>query len=331
MRQQTSEPVSVFQPKTAFIQLKQDSFDDFAQAADYEWLVTNGLGGFATGTVAEANTRRYHGLLMVALNPPVDRTLLVSKIDITAHYQGRDWPLFSNEFMDGSVAPQGYRLLQSFHLDKGMPVCCYAFADVLIEKRLFMEPGRNITQLELRVVRAGDPIDFTLTPLCAYRDFHSQGEGGWEMQMEAQSDGFRITAFPGARPYHVSCPGARFTADPLWYWNFHHRVESNRGLDDSEDLFRPGDFSLELEAGNSKTLVLSAEESRRLPSLSWHSAMTSVTASLSLSCLKRPLTGFDTWPLPRINLSSNASMSVNWRVKPSLPATPGSATGAATP
>ena len=84
MRQQTSDPVSVFQPKKAFTRLKQDSFDDFAQAAEYEWLVTNGLGSFATGTVAEANTRRYHGLLMVALNPPVDRTLLVSKIDITA-------------------------------------------------------------------------------------------------------------------------------------------------------------------------------------------------------------------------------------------------------
>ncbi|MEN8177598.1 MAG: amylo-alpha-1,6-glucosidase [Pseudomonadota bacterium] len=251
MRRQASDPV---------IQLGQNSYSNFEQAAEYEWLVTNGLGGFAAGTVAEANTRRYHGLLMVALNPPVDRTLLVSKIDITAHYQCRDWPLFSNEFMDGSVAPHGYRLLESFQLNQGMPVWRYAFTDVLIEKRLLMEPGRDVTQLALRVVHASSPVEFTLSPLCTYRDFHSQGQGGWEMQMEAQVDAFQITAFPGARPYHVSCPDARFTADPLWYWNFRHRVESTRGLDESEDLFRPGDFSLELKAGDSTTLVISAEE-----------------------------------------------------------------------
>ncbi len=259
MRQQTSDPVIDSQPKVAYIQLGQNSFGDFAQAAEYEWLITNGLGGFAAGTVAEANTRRYHGLLTVALNPPSNRTLLVSKTDITAHYQGRNWPLFSNEFMDGSIAPHGYRLLESFHLDKGLPVWRYAFADALIEKRLLMEPGRDITQLSLRVVCSSAPLAFTLTPLCAYRDYHSQGQGGWEMQIEAQADGVRITAFAGARPYHVSCSGARFSADPLWYWHFRHRIESNRGLDDSEDLFRPGEFSLKLDAGETTTLVLNAE------------------------------------------------------------------------
>lgn len=259
MRQQTSVPVSLFHPKVALIQLKQESYGDFAQATEYEWLVTNGLGGFAAGTLAEANTRRYHGLLMVALKPPNDRTLLVSKIDITARYQDLDWALFSNEFSDGRVDPEAYRLLESFHLDKGMPVWRYAFADTLIEKRLLMEPGRDITQLSLRVVRSSAPVAFTLTPLCTYRDYHSQGQGGWEMQIEAQANGVRITAFPGARPYHVSCSGARFTADPLWYWRFRHRVESNRGLDDREDLFRPGEFSLELDAGETTTLVLSAE------------------------------------------------------------------------
>jgi predicted glycogen debranching enzyme len=241
------------------IRLEQGSITGFAQAVQYEWLITNGLGGFAAGTVAEANTRRYHGLLTVALNPPVDRTLLVAKIDITAHYQGRDWPLFSNEYSDGTIAPEGYRLLESFHLDKGMPVWRYACADALIEKRLLMEPGRDVTQLALRVVQASAPVAFTLLPLCTYRNFHSQGQGGWEMSMEAQADGFRITAFPGARPYQVSCSGARFTADPEWYWHFRHRIESYRGLDDSEDLLRPGEFSLVLEPGDMTTVVLSAE------------------------------------------------------------------------
>lgn len=90
---------------------------DFERAAEHEWLVTNGIGGFASGTMAEANTRRYHGLLIAALEPPVARMLLVAKIDAIATYRGEPFPLSSNEFRGGTVAPHGYRHLDSFYLD----------------------------------------------------------------------------------------------------------------------------------------------------------------------------------------------------------------------
>ena len=85
---------------------------DFEQAVRYEWLVTNGIGGYACGTVAEAHTRRYHGLLMAALTPPTGRTLLLSKLDIYAHYRDRRYDLFNNEFADGTLTPEGFVYLE---------------------------------------------------------------------------------------------------------------------------------------------------------------------------------------------------------------------------
>ena len=85
-------------------------------ASGYEWLVTNGLGGYACGTVALANTRRYHGFLMASLAPPVQRTLLVAKVDIGVEYLDRRVDITANEFAGGTVSPRGFAQLESFSL-----------------------------------------------------------------------------------------------------------------------------------------------------------------------------------------------------------------------
>src|SRR5947207_10677492 len=87
-----------------------------------EWLCTNGLGGYASGTVAGLLTRRYHGLLVAALKPPVGRTLLVAKLDETAEHGGRRYSLFTNRWHNGSVSPDGYRYLERFRLEDTVPV-----------------------------------------------------------------------------------------------------------------------------------------------------------------------------------------------------------------
>ena len=84
------------------LELGHSDYGSFEQAVEHEWLITNGIGGFACGTVAEANTRRYHSLLTAALLPPTGRTLLVSKLDIAVRYLERDYFLFSNEYADGT-------------------------------------------------------------------------------------------------------------------------------------------------------------------------------------------------------------------------------------
>jgi len=116
---------------------------DLAVGGAREWLCTNGLGGFASGTVAGPLSRRYHGLLVGALTPPVGRTLLVAKIDEAVEYAGARVELATNRWEDGTVAPEGYRHIESFRLDGTSPVWIFAIADALIEKRIWMEQGRN--------------------------------------------------------------------------------------------------------------------------------------------------------------------------------------------
>jgi predicted glycogen debranching enzyme len=230
----------------------------FERASAREWLVTNGLGGFAAGTVSDANTRRYHGLLVAALKPPLGRTLMVAKLDAEVHYCGFDYQLSSNEFADGSIDPHGYRHLERFRLDKGLPVWEYAFGDALVEKRIIMPHGENTTLVRFRVLRASSELRLALRPLCAYRDYHSHGHGGWDFQTSAIDDGFRIQAFEGAQPYFVRAnSSAEVLPRPGWYWGFRHRVEATRGLDETEDLYSPGSFAIELSDGDDVAAVIS--------------------------------------------------------------------------
>jgi len=94
-----------------------------------EWLVTNGIGGFASSSVSLMNTRRYHGLLFASLRPPVERVALVSKLDVTALYGNSQIPLAANEFADGTVAPRGFCHLESFRLEGLVPVWTWQIGD----------------------------------------------------------------------------------------------------------------------------------------------------------------------------------------------------------
>jgi predicted glycogen debranching enzyme len=228
--------------------LGRDICGDWEQAIAREWLVANGLGGFACGTVAGANTRRYHAFLMASLRPPVDRRLLVAKVDVTVDYLGLRYPLSSNEFADGTVDPRGFVHLESFHVEDGIPVWRYAVADALLEQRIFMAPGANTTYLSLEVLRAAAPLQVELKPLVGHRDYHSQQRGALPLHAVAQGDGCLIDD-AGTPVCRLHAGGARYLAADTWYWNFKHREEAARGLDDLEDLWGPGTFAASLRPG----------------------------------------------------------------------------------
>jgi len=238
--------------------------NDSATAIAREWLVTNGIGGFTSGTVALANTRRYHGLLVASFKPPVDRLVLVSKVDVEVLYRGRRYALTSNEFGDGTLAPRGFENLTGFRLEGQLPVWTFALSDALLELRIYAAQGENTAWLRLRVIGASAPVEFALTPLCAYRDYHSHMQGGWRPGTHAEPQAVSVNAFDGAHPYRVSVDRGRFEAQADWYWNFRHRVEADRGLDDREDLFKPGVFRATLESGESLHLTATAESGERL-------------------------------------------------------------------
>ena len=130
---------------------------DLAAAERREWLCTNGIGGFASGTVAGTLTRRYHGLLVAALKPPLGRTLLVAKVEERVEYGGAIHELSVNRWVDGAIAPAGYLALERFTLDGTTPVWTYACHEALVEKRVWMEPGANTTYVRYTLLRGSEP------------------------------------------------------------------------------------------------------------------------------------------------------------------------------
>jgi glycogen debranching enzyme len=259
--------IVAYAEQIALLTLGRDTCGNWDGASRYEWLVTNGLGGFACGTVAGANTRRYHGFLVASLNPPVERMLLVAKVDLSAHYLGVDIDLSANEFAGGAISGQGFAHLESFAVQDGIPTWRYAFADALLEQRIFMAPGANTSYLRLELLRASAPLRVILKPLIAYRDYHSHGRGAQPFQLEPHADECRVQAFAGARPYRLSISQGQFSAAPApeWYWNFWHRVEAERGLDASEDLLMPGLFATDLSPQQPVYLLATAETAAPAP------------------------------------------------------------------
>jgi glycogen debranching enzyme-like protein len=114
---------------------------DLPSALRREWLVTNGLGGYASGTLAGINTRRYHGVLVAALTPPVGRTVLVGGLVEWAFYDGGRYPLSTHEYGDRTIDPHGYKHQQTFTLEGMLPVWHYALGDAVLEKRVWMAYG----------------------------------------------------------------------------------------------------------------------------------------------------------------------------------------------
>jgi predicted glycogen debranching enzyme len=225
-----------------------------------EWLCANGIGGFASGTIAGLATRRYHGLLVAALAPPLGRTLLVAKADESVVYGGRTYALGTNRWADGTVAPSGYLHLERFRLEGTTPVWTYACADALLEKRVFMEPGANTTYVTYRPVRASGSVDLELRLLANYRDYHATTRGpGWTMRVEPTPGGLGVTAFDGAHRFVLLADAGEVRAAHTWYERFQLAREQERGLDFHDDHLHVGTVRATLAPGATLTLVLSAE------------------------------------------------------------------------
>jgi len=244
----------------AEVQFGREILGDLGLAESREWLVTNGLGGFASGTAAGTSTRRYHGLLMASLHPPTDRTLLVAGVDELVRYGGASFPLATNRWLSGDVSPKGYLNMESLHLEGTKPVWRYALADALLEKRVWMKQGENTTFVEYTLARASSPVEIEGKILVSYREFHATTHGdGWQMRIEPVEQGIRVVAFDGATPFYLKSATAAFEPRHEWYKDFSLPVERERGLDDHEDRLVAAVFRGRLEPGEKLTLVLSTE------------------------------------------------------------------------
>jgi len=221
-----------------------------------EWLETNGLGGFASSTVAGLHTRRYHGLLVAALRSTGGRVVMLSKLEESVIVDGRRYELSANQY-PGTIHPNGYEFLREFRHEP-FPAFTFRVEEVEIEKRVFMIHGQNKTVVEYEV-RAGAGCVLELRPLIAFRDYHSLTRRNPVLDPTVGIE----TGMAALKPY-VDLPALYLAhnADELetggsWYHNFQYDVERERGMEYEEDLFQPLTARFYLSPGRGATVIAS--------------------------------------------------------------------------
>lgn len=154
--------------------------NDLAQAERREWWLSNGLGGYAAGTIAGSLTRRYHGLLITPINSTLDRQLLFTRAEPLLEINGQYYPLSCNHWQSGAIAPHGHEHIESFRLDGQLPVWVYAVGGVRLEQRIFMEQGEAAVWVAFRLMDAphDTAVNLQLQLWINQRDHHSQISSG---------------------------------------------------------------------------------------------------------------------------------------------------------
>jgi predicted glycogen debranching enzyme len=229
-----------------------------------EWLLTNGLGGYAAGTVPGVITRRYHGVLVAALPSPLGRFVMLNQVGERVRLRdGRVVWLSGEERADGTLYMDGARHIAEFRLEAGLPVWTYEVGGVRLEKRVLLPHGQNTAMVRYRMLE-GDRVRWTLRPLTSPRPHEAPVDrvlpeppplrivrGGLEIEFAGELPVLRL---------RVAGTAAAFTVDPLIAQEVRYRVEESRGYDASGDLWSAGYFRFDLEPGDEATLVASTEE-----------------------------------------------------------------------
>ncbi len=238
---------------------------DLNVAEQREWLVTNRIGGYASGTVSGLLTRSYHGLLLAALEPPSGITLLLAKLDETVVYNSNSYPLHTNRWVNDVVSPHGYKYLERFYLEGTTPVWIYACGDAKLEKRIWMQQGENTTYIRYKMLRGTLPLTLSLKALVNYRDRHSStGNSDRHFEIVNQQQGIKVKASADATDLYLS--GVReqeivsWQINHEWYKNFALAIEKYRGLNSIEDHLYAGSCSVTLKLGESMTIAASTED-----------------------------------------------------------------------
>jgi glycogen debranching enzyme len=241
---------------------------DLAQAERREWWLANGLGAYAAGTVAGSLTRRYHGLLVAPVHPPLGRVLVLAKADATLVEGERNWPLHTNRWGSGAVTPKGYLRIESFRLEGRMPVWRFAVGEGWVEQRIWMEYGANQTYVAWRFepLDPGDrrPRTLKVRLLANARDHHgSAWAGHFDPAVEVEEGHLSMRA-PGAFALHIRIPAGSLRPEKAWVESFDLPVERERGLGAADCHLCIAEAELPLRAGEWTGLTAGLEDSAAL-------------------------------------------------------------------
>ena len=245
---------------------------NFGAAASREWLETNGIGGYSSGTISGANTRRYHALLTPATRPPLGRLTMLSKFEETLTINGKSYELSANQYPD-KIYPEGFKFLKSFRLDP-FPIWTYEVEGIEIEKTIFMIHGQNTVICQWSVVggrwseetkgqRTKDEgqITLELKPLLSFCDYHHlrHEDANFNVNYEVSERLVTVKPYENMPPLHLAHNAASVDHNGFWYRNFEYAIEKERGFDFTEDLFQP--FALKFDLSEPATVIASIETS----------------------------------------------------------------------
>lgn len=210
----------------------------YEEGASREWLLANGLGGYASASIVGSNTRAYHGLLVAARQPPADRWLLLSSLD-----EEIEGVSLANHQYPGLIHPQGFKYLQEFRQDPS-PRFCYQVGSARIEKNVFMIHNENTTIISYKIKNGQGT--FAIVPLVHGRSFHAASPlPGMSQEPFRAGTILRSSLRPDIRLTLFS-DGLAYVPQEMIYYNFEYQEERRRGLAWKEDLFSPGRFEVEL-------------------------------------------------------------------------------------
>jgi predicted glycogen debranching enzyme len=205
-----------------------------------EWIETNGRGGFAMGTVSGLPTRRYHGLLVASLRPPVGRTLFLSSLQETVETPEGSFGLGCMRY-PGAVHPDGYKHLAAFHL-RPAPTWEYRGPGFAIRKIVALVPGEDTVLIAYMLLPGSGAARITIRPLLAFRDFHGLTHTNIEADLRAGvGEGFvRFRPYPSLPALTLAHTAGEWGGQAWWNHRVRYGFEEKRGLDFEEDLMSPG-------------------------------------------------------------------------------------------
>lgn len=233
---------------------------DLTAAERREWWLSNGRGAYAAGTVAGSLTRRYHGLLIAPVEPPLGRRVLLAKADPILVWNGHEIPLHTNRWGGGTVHPEGYVHIESFELDGRFPVWQFAIGSVRLEMRIWMEPGQNTTYLAYKLLEGpSEELKLKIPLLINARDHHGLTNRETITPRLDVEEGRMAVHYSPTSALYFGTFGGVFRARWDWYENFALSVEQERGLPDRDEHLCVGELTLQLRSGQWTGLVASTD------------------------------------------------------------------------
>lgn len=227
-----------------------------------EWLITNGIGGYASSTLCCMHTRKYHGLLIASLEPPVDRFVLLSSLDEEIYVGEQCFELATHDYSN-IIHPHGYKYIKKFSL-KPFPKWEYEINDIKVTKTFFMEYRKNnvFIKYNIFIPEKIENCSIQIHALVNMRNFHHvryKNENIYQHYTE-NSTLIHTKEEPNLHLNLVS--NIKYIQDEKWYFNFKYEIEKERGYDSIEDCFHPGYFEINLAAGNNEFFIMGGVEQK---------------------------------------------------------------------